>query len=142
MYHNLQNSVKTALKHFGQTFTVWYRTSTACNCSGISDPIYGGLTEYNCSTCNGSGLVWASTAYQISGILKQFATGLNYIENGNYKTHIGPVGISRGTFWLDDVLVNVHSVSGSTYFTNCHTVDCNGYLYKPKNQTRVGPYGE
>jgi len=142
MDYNIKDTFDIGLEEAGQDFTIWYRTGTSVySGGGIKDPFYhGSKTVYNYSTGE-SGMFWVSTSYVVRGILNQFSNGLQYIEDGNFKFGVKPVGIARATFWLNDVLVNTHSFSGPTFFTNCHTVQCMGNSYKLKNQTRVG-YGD
>lgn len=140
MKYNMYTTFRQGLKDFGQKFTIYYRTSTACTSCGSADPFYGTTTDYSCSTCDGSGLVWSSTAKYAHGILNKFTKGQIHVEDGIFKHMVQPVGKSRATFWIDDVLVNKHSITGGTYFTDCSTVYVGGNNYKPRGHELVG-YG-
>lgn len=141
MNYNIEETFRLGLEEAGQDFTIYYRTSTSIySGGGISDPYYGTKTIYNISTGQ-SGLLWSSTAYVVRGIINKFSKGLQYIEDATYKWGIHPLAVARATFWANDLMVNVHSFSGPTYLTNCHTVICMGESYRPKNQTKIG-YGD
>lgn len=138
MNYGIKNTFKKGLRAGGQDFTIWYRSITANTVTGY-DPYYKTILKYNYSTAKvPSGQIWTSTCYAVRGILNSFSRGLNYLDEGVYKSKVAPDGIARGTFYLDDVLVNIHSVSGPTFFSNYSTVECQGNYYKAKNQTRVG----
>ena len=138
MNYNIKRTFKEGLKAAGADFTIWYRHAIANTVTGY-DPYYKTITKYNYSTAKiPSGQEWVSTCYMAKGILNSFSKGLNYLDEGVYRSKVAPDGIARGTFWLDSVLINIHSVSGPTLFSNGSTVECNGGYYRAKNQIRVG----
>lgn len=138
MDYGIERTFRQGLREFGHKFTIHYRASAACTDCGTADPFYGGTTDYVCSTCNGSGIVWTSTAKYANGIFNQFSKGFKYVEDNTFKHAVHPTGVSRGTFWLNDVLVSKHSVAGATYFDNCATVEARGRAYKPRGAQVVG----
>lgn len=136
--YNIHHSFMIGLREWGTEFKVWYRTSTVCDCNSSSDPFYGSQMNASCSTCDGSGLNWSSTAKHAKGILNQFSKGLKYVKDGQFQHQIMPEGMARGTFWNDHLLINQHSPTGETYLTNCHTVEAMGHKYKVQNISTVG----
>jgi hypothetical protein len=136
--YGIYDTFRDALKESGTELTVWWRRSTASPSTSTTDPVYGTIMDYSYSGDDGSKRIWYSTPKNITGILYKFAKGFKNIEDGRLAHKVAGFGDARFTCWMDDALVNLHSVSGPSYFTNVHTVESYGTKYTVRNTERVG----
>lgn len=134
----IYDTFRDALEESGTELTVWYRQSTATPSTSTVDPVYGTVMDYSYSGDDGSKIQWYSTPKNITGILYKFAKGFKNIEDGRLVHKVAPLGDARFTCWMDDCLINLHSVSGPTYFTDAATCESYGVKYTVRNTERVG----
>lgn len=132
------DTFRDAIDEYGQELTVWWRRSTASPSTSTNDPVYGSKMNYSYTADDGSKIMWYSTPKNITGILNKFSRSFKSIEDGRLVHKVAPFGDARGTFWLDDCLVNLHSISGPSYFTNNATCEAYGVKYTVRNTERVG----
>ena len=134
----VDRSIKSNIRYVGRNVIVWYRTSESCNCTTDVDYFYGtGGFNPNCGTCHGTGLTYTDTPKAVRCIVNKFIGNRSFIdEKQTIQTVYSDTEIKL-TCLLEDALVNVHSVMGTTYFTGADKVKVDNRYYQPESEKRI-----
>lgn len=120
----------------GKYVGVRYKTNSQCSYCTI-DPISGD-GRYNCSTCNGTGIVSVATTASVKAIVNTFSGGSGFIRFANDKLGLLPYGHIRITVWLDDIRRTKYSNISPTYLDSAESIILGGKKYAVKDYNYIG----
>lgn len=116
------------IQDYGQDIIIYYNSTANCS-SCAYNPITKDATNSHCSTCNGAFFYHITTAWPIKAVVKTFLGDKGYYDWATKKINFYPEADVRLTCWLNDVLCNIHSASGRTYFDKTDDVYVNTKHY-------------
>lgn len=134
---SFRNQLNNTINNDGRPVKIVFHSSVPCTYCTV-DPTTGESISFYCSTCNGTGKYEVSTSYNVSGVVNTFINNTGFVLFGNELYNIIPEGKARATFWINDVLINTHSPTGSTYFDSADGVFIDGREYVVQDYQRVG----
>lgn len=126
--------IKEQIDSYGQDVMVFYYTTVQPSVRW--DPIND--EPLNAASASPDGWTRVEQQLVFKAAVQTFVTNKSKIERGLQAHGIEPDDDIRVTFWLDDVLINIHSANGTTYLDNCDKFKVYGKFYKPKDRHRTG----
>ena len=131
-----KTQLKAAINDWGTDVTVFYYTTSQPSVAW--DPINNEPINVTTAEVNPDGWVRAEQKLVFPAAAQSFADAMSAIEQKFKPREIVPDADIRLTFWLEDVLINHHSSTGSTYLDNCDKMKVYNKFYQPKHRHRTG----
>jgi hypothetical protein len=135
--NTISREVSEYISNMGRDVYINYYTSSVCPYGG-KDKSYGESLNPMCSTCNGTGYIKHYKPLFIRGTFRKFVGNKGFLDQKHTEISVIPSGQSRFTFYLPDVLVNVNSAEGRTYFDSCDWLKIDSKKYEVKDTNRFG----
>jgi len=130
-------NIKKAIEDYGQDAIIYYNILQNCS-SCAYNPITKDATNSHCSTCNGTFFFNVTTSWPVKVIAKTFLGDKGYYDWVTRKINFYRGADVRLTCWLEDVLCNIHSVTGQTYFDKTDDIWYNTKHYSVKKIYKTG----
>lgn len=131
-----RTQIKENIKNWGTDVNVTYYTTSQPS-PGLWDPINN--EPVNPSTAlTIDGWVRTNQTLIFKGAVNTFVNQKAKMDRSLGNFGYIPESDIRVTFWLEDVLINHHSATGTTYLDNCEEFQVFGKKYKPKDKHRTG----
>lgn len=131
-----ENALNKQIHNYGKTAYIKYHVSNPCVYC-VLDPV-SGAGRFNCSTCHGTGRWNYASTYPVKGILNSFVGNMGFIKYGTEKISLAPIGQSRLSVWLQDILFNPYSHTARTYLDSAESIRIGADYYAVKDYSRIG----
>lgn len=129
--------VRDSIDKWGRpTLIVWGSTANCSSCA--YDPITKEATNSACDTCNGTYFFQIENNKTIKAAFKSFVGNMQFADYALHKFGYVPKSDARLTFLLEDVLLNLDSATGDTYFDKSIRIVVDGKNYEVENLQRTG----
>lgn len=131
-----RHQLKSAISAWGTDITVFYYTTSQPTVAW--DPINNEPINVATAEVHPDGWVRTEQELIFPAAAQSFADAMKSVEQQFKSREIVPDADVRLTFWLEDILINHHSVTGLTYLDNCDKMKVYDKFYQPKHRHRTG----